>query len=381
MYMKFIFTFLWFLFSAFGYCQNKQNSITFLIHVSGLSDSESVYITGNDPQIGNWNPGYLRLSKLNDSTWIKTLIFEFDKSLEYKITKGTWENEALDEKENIPINSILKVSADTVIEITIHKWKTPQLRAITQTVTGTVNYHLQIEGDGIKPRDVVVWLPPSYHSNTIKKYPVLYMQDGQNLFDATTSAFGYEWRLDEVTDSLIKAEAINEIIIVGIYNSPDRSLEYIYTPLGYAYMDFIVSRLKPFIDSTYRTLSDRNNTAIGGSSAGGLISFLTSWQYPNIFSKAACLSSAFKIRKINYVDTVASYRGPKKDLKFYIDNGAIGLENDLQPGIDDMITALKNIGFELGKDIIHYNDENGVHFESSWAERIWRPLVFFFGKK
>ncbi|MCK7520815.1 MAG: alpha/beta hydrolase-fold protein [Ignavibacteriales bacterium] len=150
-----------------------------------------------------------------------------------------------------------------------------------------------------------MWLPPSYELNLEKRYPVLYMHDGQNVFDPATSSFGYDWRADEVADSLINAETINEIIIVGIYNTTDRGFEYSYSPLGYKYMDFVVSKLKPFIDSEYRTLPDAENTAVAGSSLGALITFMLSWNYPDVFSKAACFSSALKIQDLNYVDTVS----------------------------------------------------------------------------
>ena len=153
-----------------------------------------------------------------------------------------------------------------------------------------------------------------------------------------------------------------------------------YTSLGYTYMDFLVNKLKPFIDSEYRTLPDAENTAVAGSSLGGLITFMIAWNYPDVFSKAACFSSALKIQDLNYVDTVVNYSGTKKEIKLYIDNGGKGLESELQPGTDEMIVALQNKGYELGKDIIWYVDKNAFHSEIAWAERIWRPLIFFFGK-
>ena len=145
-------------------------------------------------------------------------------------------------------------------------------------------------------------------------------------------------------------------------------------------MDFIVSKLKPFIDAEYRTLTDCENTAIAGSSLGGLISFMLVWNYPQVFSKAACLSPAFKIQELNYVDSIACYSGTKKALKLYIDNGGIGLESELQPGIDEMIVALQNNGYVLCKDLFWSVDPNAIHSESAWAQRIWQPLVYFFGK-
>jgi predicted alpha/beta superfamily hydrolase len=364
-----------------NFSQSNNYEITFVVYSTSVNDSESVFIVGSDPQLGNWNPEMVKLFRVNDSTWIKSFKFETGKYLEYKFTKGLWEKEALNEAGFIPENSALKVLSDSTIAIRIKKWNDEQQRISHGQITGKVKYHFQFEGDGLKPRDIVVWLPPSYEDSTDKRYPVFYMHDGQNTFDPATSSFGYDWRADEVTDSLIKTGDINEIIIVAINNTVDRGKEYVHSNLGYAYMDFLVNKLKPFIDKQYRTLPDKENTAVCGASLGGLISLMLVWNYPQVFSKAACLSSAFKIDQLNYVDSVASYNGMKKDIKLYIDNGGIGLDAKLQPGNDEMIVALQNKGYELGKDIIWYVNKNAAHSEIAWAERIWRPLVFFFGKR
>jgi len=205
------------------------------------------------------------------------------------------------------------------------------------------------------------------------------MHDGQNLFDPATSSFGVDWQADETADSLIKANEIEPLIIVGIYNTSDRSYDYIPGPKGYAYMDFIVNALKPFIDKQYRTLPDRGNTAVAGSSLGGLISFMLSWEYPNVFSKAGCLSPAFIFNSINYVAMIETDTTPNPDVLFYIDNGGVGLDEKLQPGIDKMIETLENKGFERDKDFIWIKDENARHFESAWAKRLPFMLKLFFG--
>jgi len=369
-----------FLFFPSTFSQINIREVKFIAYASNVSDSEFVCITGNDSLLGNWNPNAIKLFKVNDSTWSKSFKFDNGKKLEYKFTKGSWEHEALDDDGLAPSNSFLKVINDTIITTRIKKWGRAKVRVNHGQITGTIRYHLQFEGKGLKPRDIIVWLPPGYENNVEKRYPVFYMNDGQNVFDPATSSFGYDWRADEVADSLIKVGAINEIIIVGIYNTEDRRQEYIYTNLGYTYMDFVVNRLKPFIDKEYRTLPDKKNTAICGSSAGGLISFMIAWRYPEIFSKAACLSPAFKRQELNYVDTIVNYSGKKKNIKFYIDNGGIGIDSELLPGTNEMITALQNKGYESCKDIIWYVDKNASHFETAWAERIWRPLVFFFGR-
>jgi len=236
-----------------------------------------------------------------------------------------------------------------------------------------------MKGKGIKDRDVVVWLPPCYDENSEVHYPALYMHDGQNMFDPKTSAFGVDWQIDEASDTLIRKGYIEPIIIVGIYNTPDRTSDYSPNDTGYAYMNFIVNDLKPFIDNNYRTLPEREFTATGGSSMGGLISFMLLWEHSNVFSQAACLSPAFKIGSFDFVAPVENYTNNKKNIRIYIDNGGVGLEDSLQAGIDDMLVALKNKGYAENGDLYWYKDADAKHFESDWAERIWRPLIYMFG--
>jgi predicted alpha/beta superfamily hydrolase len=324
------------------------------------------------------------MNKINDSTWSKTLSFAANSQLEFKFTKGSWESEALADNGLVPFNNVLMIRKDTIVYYSIRKWKDQpgknNQRRYKGQITGMVNYIKNMEGKGIKPRDIIVWLPPTYSTDTAKRYPVLYMHDGQNIFDPKTSSFGVDWQLDETADSLIKAGLIRELIIVGIYNTPDRSVEYGDTPLGNKYMDFIITKLKPYIDKNFRTLPDRANTATGGSSLGALISFMLIWGHPEVFSQAACLSPAFHIADINFVKVVDSYSGPKKPLRIYVDVGTVDLDSTLKPGSDEMVNELVKKGYKLDKDLYYFIDEGATHNESAWAKRNWRYLEFMFGE-
>ncbi len=300
-----------------------------------------------------------------------------DDVIEFKFTKGSWDEEALDENGSVSKNIILKASADTTIIFNINNWGNSKSKIVGQ-ITGNVKYHKKFESRNVFPRDIMIWLPPSYDSKPDKYYPVLYMQDGQNIFDPLTSSFGIDWQMDEVADSLIKAKAIDEIIIVGVYNTKERGNEYNKSTLGKAYIKFLMEELKPFIDRTYRTLPDRENTAVGGSSSGGLISFIMVWENSDVFSKVACISPAFKIADLDFVTPVKNYSGAKKDIKIYIDNGGIGLEEKLQPGIDEMLEVLNQKGFVENKDLLFVKDVTAEHNESAWAKRVYRFLEFLF---
>lgn len=345
--------------------------------ISTLPSDQKVFIAGNKPELGNWNPDKISLNKVNDSTWSKVFEFKIGETIEYKLTLGSWEKEALNEIGKKSGNNIIKILKDTVLVFNITSWGYSQTN-ISGQITGNVRYLKHFKGRSVLPRDIIVWLPPSYDSLPGNYYPVLYMHDGQNVIDPLTSSFGVDWQIDEVADSLIRAKSIQEIIIIGIYNTENRGSEYNDTELGQAYINFIIEELKPFIDENYRTLPDRKSTTVCGSSSGGLISFLMGWEYSDVFSKSACFSPAFKISNIDYIAPVKNYMGAKKNLKIFIYNGGIGLEEQLQPGIDEMMLVLKDKGFIESQDLLFIKDSSAEHNESAWAKNVYRFIEFFF---
>lgn len=360
----------------------KSKTIVFEVIANNLDSASVVYITGAAKELGSWNPSKTPMQKVTEILWRKILMFDKNSKIEFKFTLGSWSSEALDKDGHVPKNNFLSVENDTTVVFKIDKWKNGENTVQYGQVTGKVDIIGGMSYPGLKNRDVLVWLPPGYENDRKKRYPVLYMHDGQNVFDPKTSTFGTDWQIDETADSLIRSEAMQEIIIVAINNTDDRIQEYSYTDLGKKYMEFIVKKLKPYIDKNYRTLSDRKNTAAMGSSMGGLISFMLVWEHSKIFSKAGCLSAAMAVKgeKLNYNQFIESYSGKKKDIKIYFDNGSIGLEKRLQPGIDEALFLLKKMGYKEGLDLEWYLDEGADHNEDAWAKRVWRPLLFMFGK-
>ncbi|MDQ7816381.1 MAG: alpha/beta hydrolase-fold protein [Melioribacteraceae bacterium] len=345
-----------------------------------IDDTSQVFIAGNIEEFGNWNPGIVLLDNMGNKTWSKKFRVPKGFRLEYKFTKGSWATEALGSDSSVPQNSVLIANSDTSFDITIMNWRDKFNFTVKGQITGKVDYHKNFVIDGLKPRDIFVWLPPGYDLESDKRYPVLYMHDGQNLVDPRKSNTFIDWQIDETADSLIRNGEIEPIIIVGINNTDNRGTEYSKTSLGELYMKLIVGKIKPFIDKIYRTLPDRLNTAVGGSSMGGLISFIIAWDYPEVFSKAACFSPAFKFRDFNYIDQIKNYTGKKKNLMFYIDNGGVGLESILQAGIDEMIETLKGKEYQVEKDFFVFIDKDAEHNETAWAKKMWRPLKLFFAK-
>ncbi len=244
-------------------------------------------------------------------------------------------------------------------------------------IVGDVCYHKNFKSEFLQnERDIIVWLPPGYKDDSERKFPILYMHDGQNILNPKTSFAGMDWRVDETATKLIKAGKLKEIIVIGIYNTPNRLEEYSDSVKGNNYLKFIIEELMPFIDSNYRTKTGNDNTAIMGSSMGGLISFLAAWKYPDIFGKAACLSSSFYYDDEKAIKMVKEYDGEKKKIKIYIDHGEDGL-----PRGQKMFCALSEKGFIIGTDIDYYYAPGAKHTENAWAERLERPLLFLIGIK
>ncbi len=358
--------------------QAQDVHVIFSVRAS-VPEGEQVFITGNHPELGNWQPGFVALELQQDSTWQREFAFAYGTELEYKFTRGSWPTEALDPRGLVPPNSRLLVTKDTTVSVQIPAWRDLD-STLHRGITGRVDVYEKMGAPGILPRSVLVWLPPGYESETDRRYPVLYMHDGQNVFDPSTSFLGIDWQVDEVADSLIRADILPAILIVAVYNTVDRGRDYSNSREGKAYMRFLADSLKPFIDRTYRTRPEASATATMGSSLGGLISFLLAWNYPEVFGSAACLSPAFIGKHRTAIAMVREQPEPAGRLRLYIDNGGKDLDLRLQPGVDAMLDALRTAGFVDGRNLMWFQDSTAGHNEAAWAKRVWRPLLFLFGK-
>ncbi len=230
-------------------------------------------------------------------------------------------------------------------------------------------------------RDVVVALPPSYDTEN-RRYPVVYMQDGQNLFDPAT-AYAGDWRLT-ATLAELAAQGV-ETIAVGIANAGHRRL-YEYSPFphpqwggggGDRYLRFVIETLKPMIDRDFRTLPDRAGTSIAGSSMGGLISLYGLYRYPDIFGAAGALSPSVWFGRKAIFDFLASAPNrlaPRLYLDIGLDEPAAAVADVRQ--LRDQLVAT---GMVPGVDLDYVEDEGGVHNEETWGRRVTRALPFVVG--
>lgn len=255
------------------------------------------------------------------------------------------------------------------------------------TLTGNIKLHQALKSRFVTDRrDVIVYLPPGYDTALDRHYPVLYLHDGQNLFDAATAFLGNDWGLDEIAEELIGTGQIAPLIIVGIYNTQKRMAEY--TPVrdrrgrggrARAYGKMIVEDLKPFIDSAYRTLPDGANTGLGGSSLGGLATLYLGLQYPEIFGKLIVMSPSVWWSNRAILKEVRKLRH-KVGGKIWLDIGTCEGQNPqvcVQNAIE-LRDALLEKGWQLGRDLAFVEDHGAGHNEKAWGNRMRDALQFLF---
>lgn len=255
------------------------------------------------------------------------------------------------------------------------------------TLTGNFRFHKAFHSRFVKDkRDIIVYLPPDYDSALDRRYPVCYLHDGQNLFDAETAFNHQEWGLDEIAEQLILNHEIEPLIIAGIYNTPNRVNEYTHVQDhwrrgGFAgkYGKAIIEHLKPFIDTEYRTLPDAQNTALGGSSLGGLVTMYLGLRHPQVFGKLIVMSPAVWWAKRDILAQVRKLR-KKPEQRIWLDVGTCEGRNAASCVRDarDLRDALLAKGWQLNRDLRFFEDEGAAHNESAWGGRIHDALKFLF---
>ena len=242
-----------------------------------------------------------------------------------------------------------------------------------------LNKQFIIEGLNNISHKVWLYLPPNY-STSKEKYPVIYMHDAQNLFDAKTSYAG-EWEVDETLDKLYNKTG-KGFMVVGVENGGEKRIEE-YTPWknekygggkGAIYANFLVKDLKPFIDKNYRTKPTAKNTAIIGSSLGGLISFYTGLKYPKVFGKIGALSTSFWFS--NKVQDFASKNGQQKNTKLYL---LIGDKEgaSMVPDTENMAELLIDLGFP-SENLKTKVALKGTHTETFWRAEFLEVITFLY---
>jgi predicted alpha/beta superfamily hydrolase len=357
-----------------GFISIAQYKVSFVIDKvpSYHKSTDRIYLVGN---FNNWNPRdeKMELKTINGKQGIT---IELTKGMyEYKFTEGSWESVEALENGSPTGNRKIVVEKDTVINVEIEHWADhfPKKEKVS---TASKNVHILDNSFYIpqldRHRRVWIYLPESYKASS-KKYPVLYMHDGQNVFDEATSAYG-EWGVDEALDTL--GSQHKEIIVVAIDNGGDKRLNE-YSPYdmekygkgeGDEYVDFLVQTLKPYIDKHYRTKKDEKNTFIAGSSMGGLISFYAILKYPKVFGGAGVFSPAFWITP--QLKDINPEQAKKVKGKIYFYAG----QQESETMVTDMLNVFEQMRTYSKAKMQTVIRAEGKHNEPTWREEF--PLFY-----
>ncbi len=353
-----------------NYCLQAQYTLRVVVTGIAAKPNDDIYIAGN---FNNWNPADNN-SKLKPFAGGRRIIVFNNVDTghyEFKLTRGSWDKvETTAKGEDIP-GRIFDLRTDTSIEINIAGWKDdypdkpkPNTASANVHVIDTAFFMPQLN----RYRRIWIYTPSSYNKMKNNTYPVLYMHDGQNLFNEQT-AFAGEWGIDECLDTLA-AKLNKEYIVVGIDNGGDKRMNE-YNPYddaksgkgeGKQYLEFIAITLKPYIDKNYRTQKDAKHTFIAGSSMGGLISLYALVQYPDVFGGAGVFSPAFWLTPQLYND-VANVKW-QKSFRIYFYAG----ENESASMVRDMH---KMFNIVKGKNCCALQDVTfplGQHNEKYWRQ-------------
>jgi len=350
-----------------------QYKVTFLLKQPSLLHSmDHLFVAGN---FNMWNPADSSYQLKTDANGISKITLSLPAGkYEYKFTRGSWQKGESDTAGKGTANRTLQLHSDTTISVNISAWADDfKSNQVAAKKNHTASKNVQIMDTAFyipelkRTRRIWIYLPPDYATSK-KSYGVLYMHDGQNLFDNATSYSG-EWGVDEYLDSIFK-KGKKEVIVVGIDNGLTKRMNE-YNPWefqnfgkgeGDQYVDFLVKTLKPFVDKHYRTLKNKSNTFIAGSSMGGLISLYAVLKYPQVYGGAGIFSPAFWTASGIDSTVIADAKKVNTRLFFY----AGGKEGDSM--IPDMKRIEKEIKERSASPVKEKIDEDAHHNEAAWRK-------------
>ena len=356
-----------------------------------------LYLSGDHAALGTWSGQGLELEPTPEGTYTGSAKFTRGERMLYKITCGSWTTVEKGESGMEIENRRVTADADKRVEVKVASWASGETK-IEPSLTGNIHRHERFHSEILgNERTLMVYLPPGYDEEPDRYYPVLYMHDGQNIFDAATSFGGVEWQVDEAAERLIETGKIEPIIVVGMYNNAERMSEY--SPglagergtdgnRGTAYTRFVVEEVKPFIEKTYRASPAREKTGIAGSSMGGLISLYMAQVHADVFSRCGVVSPALGIHNRRYLSGLeGGDTGWMQGTRFWLDMGT-----DEGRAVPDRPTTLAvkharslaalfdRAGLERGVGYAYLEVQGGLHNEAAWADRIEQILLFLYGK-
>ena len=341
---------------------------------SSTPATDTVFVAGD---FQGWNPGSSAhaLVRQPDGRWAITLDLTPGVTIHFKFTRGAWTRVEKGPNGEEIADRALTPQAGQTYDFTVARW------ADQGTITGHVESFTYAPFLG--GRRLWVYLPPGYDASS-ERYPVLYMHDGENLFDVRTS-FAGEWKVDEACESLIGSAELRPFIVVGIENGPNRIGEYTPWPdPSYggggadAYLSAIRDQLIPEVDRRYRTLAGPNFRWMAGSSLGGLVSMYAGLAYSDTWTRIAAVSpSLWWDGREMLAWSAGRSRGPLQ--RVYQDMGTAEGSAQYIQDLRDMRTRLIAMGFAVNLDLMHVEAAGHAHNEASWALRTPDMLRFLAG--
>ncbi len=353
----------------------------------------TVFLTGNRPELGNWEPRVYAMTGTNQ-TRTATLQLPAGTKLEYKFTLGSWDREALGPAGTIPPNQQLTVDHDQEVAVVVSAFRKETVDYLDDWkgsgVLGRLEYWRNLPSRFLmKPRHVEIWLPPGYDEQTTNLYDVLYMHDGQNLFDPRIAHTGVDWGVDEAIVRGVSAGKLAPLIVVGIWSTDQRLREYSPWHLGTNYARFLIEELMPQVNQKFRTRTGPQHTAVMGSSMGGLISLWLTWKHPDVFGGGGCLSSTLMWNERFLSPTGVAQplldREIARDARFprgprlYFDYGTREGTGTFEPLHNKLAAWLETQDWKAGTDFVIRTVEGAEHNEAAWRARLDEPLRFLFG--
>jgi metallo-beta-lactamase class B len=345
---------------------------------AGTSAAATIFIAGD---FNRWHPAAPGFQlKQQSGSYTITLPDSVRGSIEFKFTLGSWETVETSSSGGDVANRTFTVPATgaATYTATVASWKESKAAAAPRKPTASASVAIMSADFNMpqlsRTRRVWIYLPPDYATSR-RAYPVLYMHDGQNIFDAATSYAG-EWGVDETLDSL-KARGDAGVIVVAVDHGGAKRFDE-YSPWqnqrygggeGDAYVDFIVQTLKPYIDRHYRTRTDAANTAIAGSSMGGLISLYAALKYPDVFSKAGVFSPSVWVAPAiaTYAREHAAALNQAKRPRLYFVSATSEAQLKAQLAVSEpLMAALAAAGYQSGSDLVVLLRPDGAHSEWFW---------------
>jgi predicted alpha/beta superfamily hydrolase len=364
----------------------------------------TVYLAGSLPDLGPWRPDGRAMAGEGRERSVR-ITAPPGTAFEYKFTLGSWDREALGPTGTVPPNQRLVFASDTQVIHEIADFKKDPREYIADWrgsgVRGRLVYWTDVASAHLGPkRHVEIWLPPGYDESPTTRYPVLYMHDGQNLFDPRIANTGIDWGVDEAVVRLAEQGTIPPVIVVGVWSTAERGPEYSPWHGAPAYARFLIEELMPRVNREFRTLADPANTAVMGSSMGGLLSFYLVTHHPEHFGACGCVSTHFPFSEkavADYLrdparttvpDTVPYIvrdieRGlrPPPGARYWFDYGGQGLDAGYGPTHDAVRAWLRGQGLVEGRDFVVRRYAEATHNEASWRARLDDPLTFLFGRR